>query len=38
MQQESAYRGSMRAYLAKSATPLRKEGQPYPRRDELYDR
>jgi hypothetical protein len=38
MNKEDAYDAAMRDYLSRDAFPLGRPGQPYPKRDELYDR
>ncbi len=38
MQEEEGYQLAMEQYLAQSPLPLKKEGQLYPKRKELYER
>lgn len=38
MHEETAYRSSMKRYLGKPPALLRKDGKPYPKRDELHER
>jgi hypothetical protein len=38
MQEEEGYRLAMEQYLAQGPQPLKKAGQPYPRREGLHER
>jgi hypothetical protein len=38
MNEETAYRASLKRYIGKPAVKLRAESTPYPKRDELYGR
>ena len=38
MEEESGYQAAMRRFLAREAPPLRRPGEPLPKREERYDR